>query len=199
MGNKGRNTRQKIVTSALNLFSVKGFYNTSVNDILEAAGITKGCLYGHFPDKEALWIAAYEEAAVIWKGIVFRGLREIKDPLNRLERFIERDMRDYLGADVFPGGCFFLNMLVDLSGQSEKLSAQVWDSYRRTSGVLSLWLREADRKGILKEGLDPEEIGSFIIISLNGAAALYAPTKDPAVWGRTIRQLNAYVRQLRKC
>jgi AcrR family transcriptional regulator len=198
MGDKGGQTRRKIVGNALNLFSVKGFYNTSVNDVLGAAGITKGCLYGHFPDKEALWSAAFEEATGIWRAIVFQGLREIKDPLERLERFIERDMRDYLGAGVFPGGCFFLNMLVDLAGQSEKMSAQVWNSYERTADMLALWLREADRKGMLKEGLDHNGIARFLIVSLNGAAAMYAPAKDPAVWKNTIEQLRSYVRQLRK-
>lgn len=198
MGHKGRNTRRKIVDTALKLFSVKGYFNTSVNDVLDAAGITKGCLYGHFPDKEALWSAACDEAAGIWRGIVFEGLRDIKDPLERLERFIERDLRDYLGADVFPGGCFFLNLLVDLSGQSEKLSGQVWKSYQRTADVITLWLGEADRKGILKAGIDRREISNFILVSLNGAAALYAPTKDPSIWKDTVRQLCSYVRQLRK-
>lgn len=198
MGDKGNKTRRKIVDTALPLFSVKGYFNTSVNDVLDAAGITKGCLYGHFPDKEALWAAAYDEAAGIWRGIVFKGLREIEDPLERLERFIERDLRDYLGADVFPGGCFFLNLLVDLSGQSEKLSGQVWKSYQRTADVITLWLGEADRKGILKPGVDRREISNFILVSLNGAAALYAPTKDPAIWKDTVRQLCSYVRQLRK-
>lgn len=198
MGEKGDNTRRNIVKKALNLFSVKGFYNTSINDILEEAGITKGCLYGHFRDKEALWKAAYEEASGIWRRIVFQGLREIRDPLERLECFIERDMREYLGADVFPGGCFFLNMLVDLSGQSESLSGQVWESYRRTADVITLWLVEAERQGILKPGLDHKEISRFILVSLNGAAALYAPTKDSTIWKDTIGQLRSYVRQLRK-
>lgn len=198
MGEKGDKTRRKIVRTALGLFSVKGFFNTSINDILAEAGITKGCLYGHFPDKEALWRAAYEEASGIWRGIVFQGLREIQDPLERLERFIERDMCDYLGADVFPGGCFFLNMLVDLSGQSKKLSGQVWESYRRTADVLTLWLGEADRRGMLKPGLDHREVSRFILVSLNGAAALYAPTKDSMIWKDTVRQLRSYVRNLRK-
>jgi len=198
MGEKGNKTRRKIVETALNLFSVKGFFNTSINDVLLGAGITKGCLYGHFPNKEALWSAAYEEASGIWKGIVFQDLRNIQDPLVRLECFIERDMRDYLGADVFPGGCFFLNLLVDLSGQSKKLSGQVWESYRRTADVLTMWLGEADRNGILKPGLDHKEISRFILVSLNGAAALYAPTKDSTIWKDTISQLRSYIRQLRK-
>ncbi len=198
MGTKGQNTRRKIVDAALKLFSVKGFFNTSVNDVLEAAGITKGCLYGHFADKEALWNAAYDEAAGIWKGIVFTGLRQIDDPLERLERFIERDMRDYLGANVFPGGCFFLNMLVDASGQSERMTERIWTRYRLTAELIARWLGEAERKGILKDGLDHDGISRFILVSLNGAAALYAPTRDPAVWKDTVGQLRSYVRQLRR-
>lgn len=198
MRDKGRKTRQKIVRAALDIFSVKGFYKASINDILEASGVTKGCFFGHFPDKESLWAAAYDEAAAIWRGIVFKDLRKIEDPLERMERFIERDMRDYLGADVFPGGCFFLNTLVDLSGRSEKLAGRVWQSYRRTSEVLCLWLDEAQRKGILSPDRDHKEIGNFIIVSLNGAAALYSPTKDPAIWKDTISQLRSYIRHLRK-
>lgn len=198
MGDKGRKTRRKIVHAALKLFSVKGFYNTSINDVIAAAGITKGCLYGHFPDKEALWSAVFDEAAKVWREIVFQGLREIEDPLERLERFIERDMRDYLGADIFPGGCFFLNSLVDLSGQSERLTGRVWASYRRTADVLAMWLDEADRKEILKAGMDRREISRFLLVSLNGAAALYTPTKDPAIWKDTVSQLRSYVRQLRR-
>ena len=115
MGAKGRQTRNNIVQKSLHLFSVKGYYNTSVSDILAATGLTKGGLYGHFSSKEQIWHAAYDEAVRIWKAIVFKGIRNRTDPLKRLETFIENDIRYYLGKDTFEGGCFFLNMLVELS------------------------------------------------------------------------------------
>ncbi len=68
----------------------------------------------------------------------------------------------------------------------------------RTADVLTMWLGEADRKGILKTGLDHREISRFILVSLNGATALYASTKDSVVWKDTVSQLRSYVRQLRK-
>ncbi|NQU65067.1 MAG: TetR family transcriptional regulator, partial [SAR324 cluster bacterium] len=60
MANKGLQTRQKIVEKSLQLFSIKGYYNTSVNDILEATQLTKGGLYGHFSSKEVVWYAVYD-------------------------------------------------------------------------------------------------------------------------------------------
>jgi TetR/AcrR family transcriptional repressor of nem operon len=197
MNTKGNNTRQEIVTKALKIFSVKGYYNTSIGDIMNATGLTKGGLYGHFGSKEAIWEACYDEAVRIWSEIVFKDIRSIDDPLERLGRLIENDMRDYLGKDVFPGGCFFLNMIVELSGQAEHMKELIWRGFEGFSARMTTWLGEAEKKGIIRSGLDHAEISGFVIIVLNGAAALYAVTKDPLVWQRTISQLRIYLEHLR--
>ena len=198
MATKGTRTRQKIITESLQLFSVKGYYNTSVSDILAVSGLTKGGLYGHFASKEDIWYAVYDEAVSIWKGIVFNGIRNNSDPLKRIEKFIENDMREYLGADVFEGGCFFLNMLVELSGQSASMSKQILRGFVRLSGLLRSWLEEADQRGMLREDLDLKEVANFIIITLNGAAALYISSRDRSILDQTVQQLRFYIAQLKK-
>ena len=77
---------KEIIEKSLHLFSVKGYYNTSINDILLATNITKGGLYGHFQSKEEIWYAAYDQAVSIWKNIVFKGIRQIQNPLDRIEK-----------------------------------------------------------------------------------------------------------------
>jgi len=196
MGQKGLQTRKNIVGKSLHLFSVKGYYNTSVSDILAATGLTKGGLYGHFASKEEIWNAAYDEAIRIWKSIVFKGIRNRTDPLVRLETFIDNDMQYYLGEDTFEGGCFFLNMLVELSGQSQSMTQQIFRGFVQLSNLIQSWLREAEQNGALEQGLDLREIANFIIISLNGAAALYISSRDDSVLSQTARQLKRYVRQL---
>ena len=198
METKGSRTRRNIIEKSLQLFSVKGYYNTSVSDILDATGLTKGGLYGHFVSKEDIWYAVYDEAVNIWKGIVFKGIRNNSDPLKRIEKFIENDIKDYLGEDVFDGGCFFLNMLVELSGQSASMSKKILRGFVRLSGLLRSWLQEAHQKGLLQENLDHQEIANFIIISLNGAAALYISSRDHSILEQTIRQLRFYIYQLEK-
>ena len=198
MASKGTRTRQNIIEQSMQLFSVKGYYNTSVSDILAAADLTKGGLYGHFASKEDIWYAVYDEAVVIWKGIVFKGIRNNSDPLRRIEKFIENDMLDYLGGEVFEGGCFFLNMLVELSGQSASMSRQILRGFVRLSGLIRSWLEEADQKGMLQENLDLKEVANFIIISLNGAAALYISSRDRTILDQTVQQLRFYIGQLRR-
>jgi TetR/AcrR family transcriptional repressor of nem operon len=198
MATKGIQTRQDIINKSMQLFSVKGYFNTSVNDILSVTGLTKGGLYGHFRSKEDIWYAVYDQAVTIWRNIVLKGAEEITDPLERIEKTIEKDMKNYLGADVFDGGCFFFNMLVELSGQSSSMANSILKGFVKFSELIKDWLREADQKGMLKDGLDLDEVAHFIVISLNGAAPLYAATRDSRVWKRTISQLHYYINQLRR-
>jgi TetR/AcrR family transcriptional repressor of nem operon len=198
MATKGDLTRQHIIEKSMQLFSVKGYFNTSIADIVKASGLTKGGLYGHFRNKQEIWYAVYDECVKIWKSIVFQGVRDISDPLARIERVIENSLKNYLGAGVFEGGCFLLNSLVELSGQSSAMNHHVLKGFKGFSELLILWLGEAEQKGMLRDGLNLGEVANFLVVSLNGAAPLYAASKDPAVWQQTMAQLHFYLQTLRK-
>jgi len=198
MVSKGILTRQNITEKSLQVFSVKGYFNTSISDILEATGLTKGGLYGHFASKEDIWYAVYDEAVKIWRSIVFKDIKNVTNPLERIEITIENHLVSYLGEDVFDGGCFFVNMLVEISGQSEKMSKHILRGFVQFSRLLRTWLEDADDKGLLKEGLNYREISNFIIISLNGAATLYSASKDTSILKETITQMRFYINQLKR-
>jgi len=197
MVTKGVQTKQKIINKSLQLFSVKGYYNTSINDILEATNLTKGGLYGHFKSKEDIWYAVYDQAVTIWKDIVFKDIRKIDDPLKRIEKALDNDLQNYLGADVFEGGCFFLNMLVELTGQSNTMGNCILKGIIGFSEVITLWLKEAYEKNMLKPGLNFNEIAKFIVVAINGCAALYPSTRDPEIWNLTLKQINYYINGLK--
>jgi TetR/AcrR family transcriptional regulator, transcriptional repressor for nem operon len=198
MTTKGDLTRQHILEKSMQLFSVQGYFNTSIAGIVKATGLTKGGLYGHFRNKEEIWYAVYDECVRIWKGVVFQGVRQIPDPLARLEMVLENSLKHYLGAGVFEGGCFLFNALVELTGQAPAMSNHVLKGFKAFSALLRLWLEEAEQKGLLKDGLNLDGIATFLVISLNGAAPLYAASRDPAIWQQTLAQLHFYIKCLSK-
>jgi AcrR family transcriptional regulator len=198
MSTKGEVTRQNIIEKSMQLFSVQGYFNTSIAGIVKATGLTKGGLYGHFRNKEEIWYAVYDECVRIWKGVVFQGVRHIPDPLARIERVMENSLKNYLGAGVFEGGCFLFNALVELAGQSPSMSHHVLKGFKAFSALLRLWLEEAEQKSMLRDGLNLDGIANFLVISLNGTAPLYAASQDPAVWQQTLAQLRLYMQCLKK-
>ncbi len=190
---KGLQTRQEIVEASLQLFSVKGYFNTSISDILQATGLTKGGLYGRFGSKEQIWDAAYEHSVQIWRGIVFEGVRKITHPVERIMRTLENDLRNYIGGEVFRGGCFFFNMLVELSGQSEPMARRILDGYRAFSNLLASWIEEAREIGILRAEVDCREVADFILTAVNGAAALYAASRETAILEITLQHFRLHL------
>jgi TetR/AcrR family transcriptional regulator, transcriptional repressor for nem operon len=198
MATKGDLTRQHIIEKSLQLFSVHGYFNTSVESIVKSTGLTKGGLYGHFRNKQEIWSAVYDECVRVWQSIVFQGVRDIADPLARIEKVIENNLQNYLGAGVFEGGCFLCNALMELAGQSPDMCAYVLEGFKSFARLLRRWLNEADQQGLLKEGLNLDGIADFIVTSLNGAAPMYAASQDPAVWRHTWSQLNFYIDSLKK-
>jgi hypothetical protein len=65
------------------------------------------------------------------------------------------------------------------------------------SEVITLWLKEAYEKNMLKPGLNFNEIAKFIVVSINGCAALYPSTRDPEIWKLTLKQINYYINGLK--
>jgi AcrR family transcriptional regulator len=56
-------TREKILEAALSVFAQKGYHRAIVDDIVRASGTSKGAVYHHFPNKEALFLALVDEFA----------------------------------------------------------------------------------------------------------------------------------------
>ncbi len=71
--------REKIIQESLKLFSLKGFLSTSIQDVLEAAGTSKGGLYNHFVSKEGLFFAVLRVAQEIWRQRTLEGLDRIEN------------------------------------------------------------------------------------------------------------------------
>jgi AcrR family transcriptional regulator len=61
---RGQATRDHLVGEATRLFAERGFDATSVEAVLDAAGVSRGSLYHHFKSKEALFEAVLDDAEV---------------------------------------------------------------------------------------------------------------------------------------
>ncbi|MCO5230190.1 MAG: TetR family transcriptional regulator [Chitinophagales bacterium] len=112
-------SRMKIIVAALELFSKKGFINTSINDIAKTAGISKGLMYNYFESKDML---LEECLRMVLEGVVggIQAAAQIKNPGERLEFLIRSSF------DMLKNNPQVWKMFVSLSLQLDKESA----SYR---------------------------------------------------------------------
>jgi AcrR family transcriptional regulator len=81
---KGEATRARLIEIAADLFGRRGYEATSIEEVLERAGVSKGALYHHFPSKEALFEAVYRTGEQLSMEEVAKAAMKETEPLDML-------------------------------------------------------------------------------------------------------------------
>src|SRR6516225_6049212 len=77
-------TKAKIIATARRLFASAGYEGTSTEAVLEESGVSRGALYHHFENKQALFAAVLEAVEVDITAATARARANVADPLEAL-------------------------------------------------------------------------------------------------------------------
>ena len=186
--------KEKIIHEALRQFSTKGFMSTSINDILEAVGTSKGGLYNHFKSKEDLFFTALSEARKIWRQRNLAGLPQLERPLDKMKKLLENYRDHYLAdSDNFPGGCIFVNLAVELNDQQPHLAREVNEGFERFKGMIKRLLDQEKTAGRLKNGVNTTLVAEMVFSGILGTCVTYTSDKSKDNLDRNIAALTDYL------
>src|ERR1700690_3248223 len=188
-------TRELLLQAASREIYRSGFQSASLDTILAVAGVTKGALYYHFKNKEALGYAVVEEViAPNVRGKWVRPLQLGKDPIDALIGAVQRiPVRP---ADV-RGGCQLNNLAQEkspLDAGFRKRLATIFDAWREA--VASV-LREGQAHGSVRRGVEPTDAAGLLIAMVEGYGSLAKNAQDPKVMKAGIGNIVDWLRSLR--
>jgi TetR/AcrR family transcriptional repressor of nem operon len=186
--------KDRIIHESLRQFSTKGFMSTSISDILEAVGASKGGLYNHFKSKEDLFFAALSEARKIWRQRNLAGLDQLARPLDKLKKLLENYRDHYLAdSENFPGGCIFVTLAVELNDQQPHLAKEVNEGFERFKGMIRRLLDQEKEAGRLRDGMATGVVAEMIFSGILGACVAYTSDKSRENLDRHIKGLIAFL------
>jgi len=87
-GARAKKTRQSIIDAGVALFHEHGYHATSVRDVVERAGITKGAFYHHFENKETLLRVIHQEYLDYQTAIFHEVVTHPVSPREHLHKLI---------------------------------------------------------------------------------------------------------------
>lgn len=192
--------KEKIIQESSRLFSSKGFSGTSINEILEAAGASKGGLYNHFKTKEELFSAVLSESRKIWREKNLAGLDEIDSPIKKIKKLLENYRDRYLiDSGNLPGGCIFVRVSVEsaeIGDQWPHLAEEINEGFDRLKSMVKGFLDQAKNGGQLKNETNTEDVADMIFSGMLGASIRYGMDKSIVNLNRTINSLIEYIGSL---
>jgi AcrR family transcriptional regulator len=189
-------TRERLLRAASREIYRTGFQSASLDTILSSAGVTKGALYHHFENKEALGYAVVEE--VISRNVRrtwVQPLRSVKDPIDALIGIV-RDIPVRPG-DVC-GGCELNNLAQEMSpldaGFRKRLEV-IFDAWREA--VASV-LRQGQLHGSVRRDVEPTDAAALLIAMVEGYGSLAKNAQDPKVIKAGIKNIVGWLKSLRQ-
>ncbi len=182
-------TRAALIDAARPLFAERGYAGVGAEEIVRAAGLTRGALYHHFGGKRDLFEAVYEQLeAELAQRIAEGALRGgASDPLAAMRA----------GAEMFLQACTEpeVQRIVLLDGPA----VLGWDRWREIAAEHGLGLIEATLQAAIEAGEIVEQparpLAHVLMGALDEAAMLVARADDPELMrtevGRTLDALLA--------
>ena len=188
-------TRERLLQAASREIYRSGFQSASLDTILAVAGVTKGALYYHFDNKEALGYAVVEEViAPDVRGKWVRPLQSGKDPIDAL---IGAAQRIPVRPEDVRGGCQLNNLAQEMSHLDagfRKRLAIIFDAWRE---AVASTLREGQTHGIVRRDAEPADAAGLLIAMVEGYASLAKNAQDPKIMKAGIRNIVDWLRSLR--
>ena len=189
--------KERIIHESLKLFSLKGFLSTSINDVLEAAGTSKGGFYNHFASKEDLFFEVLNEARRMWREKCLAGLDEIESPIERIKKLLENYRDRYLkDTEDLPGGCIFVTFSVELPDQRPHLAEEVNKGFVGLKAMLKRMLNEGKELGELGNDVNIGTVTEMLFSGMVGASVIYRVNKSTDSLDRSINSLIGYLEEL---
>jgi AcrR family transcriptional regulator len=154
-------TRGRVLVAAAEVFARTGFLAASMNDIVEAAGVTKGAVYFHFPSKEALAVAIVEEQFAQWPPLVAAIIEHSPDALTSVVA-LTYEVGSRFRDDVLTTAG------VRLSFERELVNAAMPTPFVGWVGILQELFSRARREGALRPGLQAAATARALVGSFFG-------------------------------
>ena len=170
--------------TAMRVFWDQGYADTSMDDLVNATGVSRYGIYGTFGNKRELFIQALRHYA---HGMLGKALTDLSRPdagLAEIRAFFEQrmDASEEAGTRM---GCMVCNTATEVAPHDEEIAAAVRQLMGELAGVLENALENARQAGDVSKALDPKATSFFLVGLLQGLAVM-ARAGFPGKEGRTV-------------
>ncbi|MEE8370888.1 MAG: TetR/AcrR family transcriptional regulator, partial [Sphingomonadales bacterium] len=162
----------EVLEKAIPVFWEHGFSDTSIDDLVGATGVSRYGLYDAFGSKRGLFEAALDRYASEIGRELQGSLLNDDASLGDIEAYFERLIAMIEGSAVGRLGCMIGATGAELGPTDEAMAGRVRAHLASARKSMENALRNAEIKGLLKEGMDPEAGAAFLVTVLQGASVL---------------------------
>ena len=161
-------SKEKILQVALDQFYHNGYQASSVDDIIELAGVSKSNFYYHFRTKEDLVLTVLNfRSEQLQQGLRCTLLNADKNPVERLHSFMQM-MKTSQEESIRQCGCPFGNLVAEMAEHSEKIRCTLSRMFGDLTHYVADVISEGQSLGMFRSDVSATDMAALIVNSLQG-------------------------------
>jgi TetR/AcrR family transcriptional regulator, transcriptional repressor for nem operon len=168
---KADDTKRYIIEKVAPVFNMHGYAGTSMSQLTDAVGLTKGALYGNFKNKDEIALAALEYNISRISNKIANTVKPIRNNCDKLVAFAQF-YTDAFDAVSQSGGCPILNAAIDSDNSELPLRDVVIRSLKSWMNSISTIIRKGIKSGEIKEGVNPDAFATYFVSLIEGGIML---------------------------
>ena len=173
------------LNSVVDLFASKGYSETSMEDIVQATGVSRYGLYSAFGNKRELFEQALERFAEGMGKKSFLRLLEPEASLQHIRTIFSERVQDMCCIEENKG-CLFVHTAMELAPQDEEIRDVLQRFMRRMSKAFAIGLESARERGEIRADVDTRVAGDLLTSTMFGLAVMGRSGFDEASLNRVV-------------
>jgi len=167
---RSSDTSGRILSHAMRIFLEKGYHGTSIDNITQAAGLTKGALYWHFESKEALLKKIIEEFEKLFLDGLIEAVEKVKgDTVDKIEKYFSYNAAfSYYNRELCVS---FTTLSGELVGAHHPIEPEIRRIYKKYQNFLSSLILQGKKEKVFKKEIDAE-LAALTLIAFNDGVLL---------------------------
>jgi Transcriptional regulator len=192
---KAERTKELIIEKTSVLFNKKGYAGTSLNDLTDATGLTKGSIYGNFKNKDDVAIEVFrfnlKKMAMLFEG------EQAKCSLCRDKLFVYSNLDIYFKGGLVPeGGCPILNTAIESDDTHPELKKHAYSALMKWKNKIMGIIEDGKKQNEFKPELDAETTAITILALLEGGIMIRKLSDNQDYIQMAMKSLRNYIGQL---
>ena len=192
---KAEKTKQYIVETTAPIFNMKGFAGTSIADLTEATGLTKGSIYGNFASKDEVALAAFDHNYKTISSFITAKISEKQHAADKLKVFLTV-FGNFPSNHALRGGCPILNTAIEADDTHMQLRAKAINAIENWYATIESIIMDGIEKGQFKQGTDGKDFAGAFIALLEGGMMLAKVTGKMAGMKAAVKQGEKMVKEI---
>jgi TetR/AcrR family transcriptional repressor of nem operon len=176
----------EVLTKAIQLFWHKGYNGTSMQDLVDALGISRSSLYDTYTDKHTLFVKAlesYQHSGATKIQAIINLSGSAREAVQKLLEFTTNDMLD----DKQQKGCFMVNAEVEVAPHDVEVNTLVCKNDQQMEDAFYQVIQKGKDTGEIGSQQDARALARFIFNAAKGMRVTAKSTTDKAVFDDIIK------------